>query len=62
MRPSERDLWRDVDDLAVTTPDDLTVTTEVVELTESEPDPVEAPEDATILETDSDVVAVWAVE
>jgi len=62
MRPSERDLWKDVDDLAMTDSGDLTVTTEVVELTESEPDPVEAPEDATILETDSDVVAVWAVE
>ena len=62
MRPSERDLWKDVDDLAMTDSGDLTVTTEVVELTESEPDPVEAPEDATILETDSDVVTVWAVE
>ena len=62
MQPSKRDLWRAVD--AVSTTSDETgipdLSTHVVTLTEAgeEVDPKPS-EDATVLETESDVVTVW---
>lgn len=63
MRPSKRTLWTDLhalrDALQETS---VTVTSEVVTLTDDDSDPVDVPEDARIVETESDAVTVWARE
>jgi len=58
MRPSKRDLWRAVDSAGVETPIPE-IRSEVVTVTEEESDPCSPPADATVLETESDIVTVW---
>lgn len=54
-------MWREVEALSGGSVD-FEVTTEVRTVTTPDPDPVEIPEDATRVETGSDVVTVWRVD
>ena len=64
MKPSKRELWKAVEEIDSTPGDIPDVTSEVVTVTDfdSDPEPVEVPADAELLETDSDVVTWWITD
>lgn len=64
MKPTKRGLWKKMESLSTHDGmgDAFDVTSEVVTVTNSDPEPVNVPEGATLLETKSDVVTVWATD
>lgn len=62
MRPSERNLWRAVQSVVETDTPDFEVETDVCVITDPEDVEPDPPEGATVLETESDVVTVWATD